>query len=93
MIVRSSCAAAAGGSPASRGSAALSGVTSSRSTKPGCEPSAFPVKLVPDRGEPTTKTSRSSRPSGPEAARGGRRGPRSPHRRAPIGASGSRPEP
>ena len=71
MIVAELEAASSAGRPASRGSAAFSGVTSSRSTKPGCEPSAAPVKHVPERGEPTTKTSRSSRPSGAEAAAAG----------------------
>jgi hypothetical protein len=47
----------------SAGIAAFQGCTSSRSTKPGNEPSRLAVIVVPERGEPTTKTSRSSRPS------------------------------
>ena len=43
------------------GTAAFRSGTSPRSTKPGCEPSALPANVVPERGEPTTKTIRFSR--------------------------------
>ena len=46
-----------------RGSPPSSGCTSSRSTNPGSDPSALPVNVVPERGEPTTNTRRSSEPS------------------------------
>ena len=69
------------GFPISSGIAAFHGCTSSRSTKPGSDPSARPVKVVPDRGDPTTNTSRSSvRAGGPDgrcAWRFARRAPRS----------------
>ena len=54
-IVRSSAA------EGSDGRAAFHGVTSPKSTKPGRPPMARPTNVVPDRGQPTTKTSRSSR--------------------------------
>ena len=62
-ILRSTGAISSSGRPISPGIAAFQGCTSSRSTKPGSDPSARPVKVVPERGEPTTKTSRSSEPS------------------------------
>ena len=64
------CRRLASGSRVSSGIADLSGFTSPRSTRPGCAPSELPRNVVPDRGEPTTKTSRSSRWSdGRERAR------------------------
>ena len=61
-IVRSRWAVSSCGRSISSGIAAFQGCTSSRSTKPGSEPSRLAVIVVPERGEPTTKTSRSSLP-------------------------------
>jgi hypothetical protein len=54
----------------SRGIAAFSACTSPRSTSPGTEPMHPARKVVPDRGDPKTKTTRSSsRPSPPRTDR------------------------
>ena len=60
-------AATSAGRTTSSGIDALCGATSPRSTKPGSEPIERPRNVVPERGEPTTKTSRSS--SGPNRSR------------------------
>src|SRR5262245_51692781 len=60
-IRRNCLAASADASASSSGTAAFTGATSPRSTKPGREPIAPARNVVPDRGDPMTKTIRSSR--------------------------------
>ena len=59
-ILRRRRAASSGSSAASSGTAALTGATSPRSTKPGSDPIAPARNVVPERGDPMTNTSRSS---------------------------------
>ncbi len=59
-ILRRRRAASSESSAASSGTAALTGATSPRSTKPGNDPIAPARNVVPERGDPITNTSRSS---------------------------------